>query len=48
MNAVRTEHDSLGPVAVPADAYRGANTQRAVENFPISGRGVGASRTRGC
>ena len=41
MSATRTEHDSLGPVAVPADAYWGANTQRAVENFPISGRGIG-------
>ncbi|MFE4470144.1 aspartate ammonia-lyase [Leifsonia sp. NPDC056824] len=37
----RTEHDSLGPVEVPADAYWGAHTQRAVENFPISGRGIG-------
>jgi len=33
----RTEHDSLGDVAVPADAYYGAQTQRAVENFRISG-----------
>ncbi|PSQ43964.1 aspartate ammonia-lyase [Halobacteriales archaeon SW_7_68_16] len=33
----RTERDSLGEVAVPADAYWGAQTQRAVENFPISG-----------
>ncbi len=33
----RTEHDSMGPVQVPADAYYGAQTQRAVENFPISG-----------
>ena len=41
MTATRTEHDSLGPVEVPADAYWGANTQRAVENFPISGRGIG-------
>ncbi|MFE4952052.1 aspartate ammonia-lyase [Leifsonia sp. NPDC056665] len=37
----RTEHDSLGPVEVPADAYWGAHTRRAVENFPISGRGIG-------
>ncbi|CAM5518910.1 aspartate ammonia-lyase [Leifsonia shinshuensis] len=41
MTTTRTEHDSLGPVEVPADAYWGANTQRAVENFPISGRGIG-------
>ncbi len=33
----RTENDSLGPVQVPADALWGAQTQRAIENFPISG-----------
>jgi aspartate ammonia-lyase len=33
----RIEHDSLGEVQVPADAYFGAQTARAVENFPISG-----------
>ncbi len=33
----RTEHDSMGEVLVPADALWGAQTQRAVENFPISG-----------
>src|SRR5512132_4116205 len=33
----RTERDSLGTVHVPADALYGAQTQRAVENFPISG-----------
>src|ERR1041384_2727609 len=33
----RVEKDSLGPVNVPAGAYYGAQTQRAVENFPISG-----------
>ncbi len=32
----RIEHDSLGEVRVPADALYGAQTQRAVENFPIS------------
>ncbi|MFW5922551.1 MAG: class II fumarate hydratase [Halodesulfurarchaeum sp.] len=32
----RIETDSLGEIAVPADAYWGAQTQRAVENFPIS------------
>jgi fumarate hydratase class II len=32
----RTEHDSMGEVRVPADALYGAQTQRAVENFPIS------------
>jgi fumarate hydratase class II len=33
----RIEHDSLGEVRVPADALWRAQTQRAVENFPISG-----------
>jgi fumarate hydratase class II len=32
----RTEHDTMGEVRVPADALYGAETQRAVENFPIS------------
>ncbi len=34
----RIEHDSMGDVRVPAQAYYGAQTQRAVENFPISGQ----------
>ncbi|MCB9759951.1 MAG: class II fumarate hydratase [Alphaproteobacteria bacterium] len=34
----RIEKDSLGEVKVPSDAYYGAQTQRAVENFPISGK----------
>jgi fumarate hydratase class II len=34
----RIEHDSMGELQVPADALWGAQTQRAVENFPISGR----------
>jgi fumarate hydratase class II len=33
----RTEHDSMGDVEVPAGAKWGATTQRAVDNFPISG-----------
>ena len=33
----RIEHDSLGDVAVPSDALWGAQTQRAVQNYPISG-----------
>ena len=33
----RIEHDTMGDVRVPADALYGAQTQRAVENFPISG-----------
>src|SRR5687767_1545810 len=32
----RTEKDSMGEMQVPADAYYGAQTARAVENFPIS------------
>ena len=34
--AFRTEKDSMGEMRVPADAYYGAQTARAVENFPIS------------
>ncbi len=37
----RTEKDSLGEVRVPRDALYGAQTQRAVENFPISGQRLG-------
>jgi fumarate hydratase class II len=33
----RVEHDSMGELKVPADALWGAQTQRAVQNFPISG-----------
>ena len=33
----RTERDSMGELQVPADALWGAQTQRAVQNFPISG-----------
>ena len=33
----RIEKDSMGPVNVPKEAYYGAQTQRAIENFPISG-----------
>ena len=33
----RTERDPLGELPVPADAYYGVQTQRAIENFPISG-----------
>ncbi len=33
----RMEHDSMGEVAVPADALWGAQTQRSLENFPIGG-----------
>ena len=37
MTEYRTEKDSLGEMKVPADALYGPQTQRAVENFPISG-----------
>lgn len=36
----RIEHDTMGEVKVPKDALYAAQTQRAVENFPISGRGL--------
>ncbi len=36
MTEYRIEHDSLGEIRVPADAFYGAQTQRAVENFQIS------------
>jgi fumarate hydratase, class II len=38
MSEFRIEKDSMGDVKVPAQAYYGAQTQRAVENFPISGQ----------
>ena len=41
MSEIRIEKDSLGEVAVPAGAYYGASTERAKENFPISGAGFG-------
>ncbi len=37
MSQKRTETDSLGPIEVPADAYYGAQTERARRNFPVSG-----------
>ncbi len=37
MAGYRIEKDSMGEVRVPADAYYGAQTQRAFENFPVSG-----------
>ncbi|MGH2465424.1 MAG: hypothetical protein ACRDGI_08185, partial [Candidatus Limnocylindrales bacterium] len=39
----RMERDSMGEMAVPADALYGASTQRAVLNFPISGRPMPAA-----
>jgi fumarate hydratase class II len=40
----RIEHDTMGEVRVPASALYGAQTQRAVENFPISGSGLEAAQ----
>jgi fumarate hydratase class II len=42
----RLERDSMGEVEVPADALWRAQTQRAVENFPISGRGLESAQIR--
>lgn len=44
MNAqpsTRTERDALGEISIPGDAYWGAHTGRARENFPISGTPIG-------
>jgi len=38
--ATRLEHDSLGEMAIPAAAYFGIQTQRALDNFHISGIGI--------
>jgi len=42
----RIEHDTMGEVRVPRDALYAAQTQRAVENFPISGRGLERAQIR--
>ena len=42
----RVEHDTMGEVRVPAHALYRAQTQRAVENFPISGRGLERAQIR--
>ena len=39
-NRTRIERDTMGEMSVPADALFGASTQRAVLNFPVSGRRV--------
>ncbi|GIF65072.1 fumarate hydratase class II [Asanoa ishikariensis] len=39
-NGFRVERDTMGEVRVPAEALWRAQTQRAVENFPVSGRGI--------
>ncbi|WP_159577971.1 aspartate ammonia-lyase [Alteromonas sp. KUL106] len=38
MTATRTERDSMGELQVPENALYGAQTQRAIENFPVSGQ----------
>src|SRR3546814_15648833 len=43
----RTEHDSMGELQVPAEALWGAQTQRAVGNFPVSGRPMQIGRASG-
>ncbi len=45
-SSTRTERDSLGPVEVPADALWQAQTQRAVDNFPVSGQPVPSAIVR--
>lgn len=47
MTKFRTEHDSMGELKVPADALWGAQTQRAVQNFPISGQKMPRGFIRG-
>ncbi len=42
-NAFRLEKDSIGPLEVPAEAYYGVQTLRAVRNFPISGQPMPAA-----
>ena len=42
----RIEHDTMGEVRVPADALYRAQTQRAVENFPISGQTLESAHIR--
>ena len=40
---VRTEHDLLGAMSLPADCLHGVHTARALENFPLAGRPVPTS-----
>ncbi|MFA5679501.1 MAG: class II fumarate hydratase FumC [Pseudomonas sp.] len=46
MTDTRLERDSMGELAVPADALYGAQTQRAINNFPVSGRRMPAPFVR--
>ena len=45
MSAMRLEHDLLGNFEIPANAYWGVHTARAVENFPITGVPIGHYRS---
>lgn len=42
MASTRIEHDLLGDAEVPADAYWGVHTLRALENYPITGKAIGS------
>ena len=46
MTEYRIEHDTMGEIKVPADARWRAQTQRAVENFPISGTPIESAQIR--
>ncbi len=46
MTEFRIEHDTMGEVRVPAAALWRAQTQRAIENFPISGRPIESAQIR--
>jgi hypothetical protein len=46
MDDFRFERDTMGEVKVPAGALWRAQTQRAVENFPVSGRGLEPAQIR--
>ena len=46
MTTYRTEHDTFGPIQVPADRLWGAQTQRSLENFRISGERMPAELIR--
>ena len=42
MSNTRLEHDLLGDAPVPAQAYWGVHTLRAIENYPITGKPIGS------
>ncbi|MDQ5945679.1 MAG: aspartate ammonia-lyase, partial [Pseudomonadota bacterium] len=42
MSNTRMEHDLLGDAPVPANAYWGVHTLRAIENYPITGKPIGS------